>query len=171
MAEMGDSVVLVEADLHKGQRLLAGDPERGLSSVLAGTPLDLALIQLDTTSAETPEGRVLTVLPSGSAPPNPSELLESERMRGIIAELQSRFDVVIIDSPALGVVSDTLALVPEVDTVVVVSGLGTTTRDGARKFMKQLSIIGVEPAGVIANFTKVERGGYAYYQRGAVAPS
>jgi len=167
MAEMGDRVVLVEADLHKGGSLRGmvgnGDSE-GLSSVLAGASLDQALIDITISVDGAQETRALTVLPSGPVPPNPSELLESDRMRQLLAELQTRYEIVVVDSPALGAVSDALALVPEVDGVVVVSGLGQTTRDAARRLSKQLSLTGTRPIGVIANFTEVDRG-YSYYYR------
>lgn len=168
MAEMGDNVILVEADLHKGPSIVdgaAGSQAEGLSSVLAGAAVDRALYELDVRSVNTPDERTLTVLPSGPVPPNPSELLESDRMRLLIQELQERFDVVILDSPALSVVSDGLALVPDVSRVVVVSGLGQTTREGVKSFIKQLSLLGTQPIGVIANFTEVERGGHSYYYR------
>jgi succinoglycan biosynthesis transport protein ExoP len=173
MAEMGDRVVLVEADLHKGGSLrgLVGDSESdGLSSVLAGASLDRALIDIAISIDGSQETRALTVLPSGPVPPNPSELLESDRMRQLLSELQTRYEIVVVDSPALGAVSDALALVPEVDGVVVVSGLGQTTRDAARRLSKQLSLISTRPIGVIANFTEVDRG-YSYYYRRPTQPA
>lgn len=166
MAEMGDDVVLVEADLHKGPPMTAKGGVPGLSSVLAGMPLEQALLEIESSDG----GRTVTLLPSGAVPPNPSELLESERMRGVIAELSAHFDWVLVDSPAMGIVSDALALVPAVTGIIVVSGLGTATRDGTNNFVKQLSIVGAEPAGVVANFAKVERvGNNSYYQRETVA--
>lgn len=164
MAEMGDDVVLVEADLHKGPPMTAEGGVPGLSSVLAGMPLEEALLAIESSDG----GRTVTLLPSGAVPPNPSELLESERMAAVIQELGAEFDWVLIDSPAMRVVSDALTLVPEVGAIIVVSGLGTATRDGARNFMKQLSIVEAEPTGVVANFTKVERGGSSYYHRDVV---
>lgn len=164
MAEMGDDVVLVEADLHKGPPMTAQGGVPGLSSVLAGMPLEQALLAIESSDG----GRTVTLLPSGAVPPNPSELLESERMAVVIEQLGAEFDWVLIDSPAMRVVSDALTLVPIVGAIIVVSGLGTATRDGARNFMKQLSIVEAEPTGVVANFTKVERGGSSYYHRDIV---
>jgi succinoglycan biosynthesis transport protein ExoP len=168
MAEMGDKVVLVEADLHKGgslRGLVADADTNGLSSVLAGSSLDDALLDIAVSVDGSQEARSLTVLPSGPVPPNPSELLESGRMRQLLTELQGRFDIVVVDSPALGAVGDALALIPAVDGVVVVSGLGQTTRDAVRRFKKQLSLISARPVGVVANFTEIERGYSAYYYR------
>lgn len=173
MAEMGDNVVLVEADLRKGGefRQVTGRPAEGLSNVLAGTPLESVLIRVDVTAPSPDEPRVLTVLPSGSPPPNPSELLESDRMREVLAELRESFRFVILDSPALGAVSDALSLVPAVSEVVVVGGLGKTTRDAARELRKQFSLLDKQPIGVIVNFAEPERAKYSHYYRTDLADS
>lgn len=168
MAEMGDNVVLVEADLHKGpsaRNVVVERPREGLSSVLVGLPLENALEEVEIGSVQSGGARTLTVLPSGPVPPNPTELLESDRMRTVLAELQEMFDVVVVDSPALGIVGDALALVPTVSGVLAVSGLEQTTRDSARDFVKQLRLMGVHPVGVVANFAEVDRGAHSYYYR------
>jgi Mrp family chromosome partitioning ATPase len=80
MAEMGDEVLFVEGDLRKGGELrgVTGGLASGLSNVLAGTPYEKVLIDVDVPG---PHLRTLTVLPSGPVPPNPSELLDSAQMR------------------------------------------------------------------------------------------
>jgi non-specific protein-tyrosine kinase len=102
------------------------------------------------------------MLPSGPAPPNPFELLESERMADVLEELQSRYDLVLLDSPALSAVSDALALVPKSSGVLVVGALGHTTRDAAHELRKQLILARGNALGVVANFSASERG-YRYY--------
>ncbi|HEX2096858.1 MAG TPA: Wzz/FepE/Etk N-terminal domain-containing protein [Solirubrobacterales bacterium] len=177
MAEMGDDVVLVETDLRKGGafRQVDGRPAEGLSSVLAGTPLEKVLIKVDVPLPNSDESRLLAVLPSGPAPPNPSELLEGERMRAVLDELSEHFRFVILDSPALGAVSDALALVPAASQIVVVGGLGKTTREAARALLKQFSLLKRQPIGVIVNFAEPERAKYSHYYRsepaGSEAPS
>ena len=111
------------------------------------------------------------MLPSGPVPPNPSELLESAQMRELLAQLQEQFDVVVLDSPALAAVSDALALISEVTTVVIVGGLGRTTRDAGRELSKQFALLGKKPVGVIANFTEPERGKYSHYYHSDLAGS
>jgi polysaccharide biosynthesis transport protein len=167
MAEMGDEVVLVEADLRKGSdlRQLTGDPALGLSDVLGGMALDRALLRVSTPVPNLDESRHLTILPSGRIPPNPSELLESERMADVLGELQSNFSTVIFDSPAVAAVSDALALVPIVSEVVVVGGLGKTTRDAARDLRKQFTMLGRVPVGVIVNFAEADSAKYSHYYR------
>jgi capsular exopolysaccharide synthesis family protein len=171
VAEVGEEVLLIEADLRKESefRTASGRAALGLSNVLSGLPLDEALQQIPIDVPAAPEPRMLAVLPSGPVPPNPSELLESDRMQVLMEELQTRFKVVIIDSPALGVVSDALALAPFVSEVLAVGGVRRTTQDGARAFIKQLALLGKAPVGVIATFTDRDRSRYNYYQRSGIA--
>jgi capsular exopolysaccharide synthesis family protein len=166
MAEMGDSVVLVEADLHKDSafRHGSGYVRDGLSGVLAGESLEASLMQIPISGSGANADRTLAVLPSGPIPPNPSELLESDRMREILAELSERFEYVIIDSPATGVVSDAMALVPQVSGILTVGGIGRTTREGAARFMEQLLLTGNRPLGLIATMVAARRSQYAYYR-------
>jgi polysaccharide biosynthesis transport protein len=92
-------------------------------------------------------------------------------MAETLAELRERFEFVIIDSPALGAVSDALALVPDVSEIVIVGGLGKTTRDAARDLMQQLAFLEREPVGVIVNFAEAERAKYSHYYRADLASS
>lgn len=167
MAEMGDDAVLVETDLRKGGafRQVDGRPAGGLSNVLAGTPLEKVLIKVDVPIQNSKESRALAVLPSGPAPPNPSELLEGDRMRSVLEELSDHFSFVVLDSPALGAVSDALALVPAASQIVVVGGLGKTTREAARALMKQFALLNRRPIGVVVNFAETERAKYSHYYR------
>jgi capsular exopolysaccharide synthesis family protein len=167
MAELGDKVLLVEADLRKEStfgrtRRYLGE---GLSGVLAGADLDDALMEVSASKGG-PEGdRSLFVLPSGPIPPNPSQLLESERMKEVLSQLIERFDTVIVDSPAIGVVSDAMALAPLVSGSLAVGGLGKTTREGAESFVEQLELTGNRPLGLIVTMTHEKRSKYAYYRK------
>jgi capsular exopolysaccharide synthesis family protein len=164
MAQMGDSVVLVEADLHKDRSSDAfSEPSRrGLSTVLSGEiSLDQALVETPL-SVDGSDERSLTVLRSGPIPPNASELLESERMRALIAELEDRFATVIIDSAPLAVVSDALALVTETSGVIAVSRLRHTRRDAAIEFRNQLAMLNAPALGVVANYSTTRSSSYYY---------
>lgn len=174
MAQMGDNVILVEADLRKESSLQPGriPPRQGLSTVLSGGTLDSALTEVPIVDGRSLGDRVLWALPSGPVPPNPSELLESERMRELMGELAKRFEIVIIDSPALGYVSDALSLVPAASEIIAVGGLGKTTRDGIEQFAKHLSLTGQRPIGLVATLTSFDRSQYSYYMRArASSPS
>jgi capsular exopolysaccharide synthesis family protein len=156
MASMGDSVILLETDLHKS------DGTVGLSSVLAGADLRSAIMEVNLDISEQGQARALHKLAGGPPPPNPFELLESDRMGEVLEELESMYDLVLLDSPALSAVSDALALVPKVSGVLVIGALGHTSRDSALDLRKQLILAHGNPLGVVANFTSSPRG-YRYY--------
>jgi capsular exopolysaccharide synthesis family protein len=170
MASMGDEIVLVEADLRKGGefRTVSGEPAPGLSNVLTGTPIEKVLLEVAPAGA-TDRSRHLSVISSGPIPPNPAELLESERMKEVLTELEERFSLVILDSPALSAVGDALALVPYVSGVIVIGGLGKTTRDEAAELNRQFELLDRRPIGVAANFTDPERAKYSHYYRPELA--
>lgn len=84
--------------------------EKGLSNVLAGTEELLSCIQESSV-------KNLFVLPSGPTPPNPAELLGLEKMDEIMAQLKEIYDVIIIDTPPLGLVADSLILLKYSDVV------------------------------------------------------
>jgi capsular exopolysaccharide synthesis family protein len=170
MAAMGDEIVLVEADLRKGGefRTVTGEPAPGLSNILTGTPLDRVLLEIAPAGA-TDRSRSLTVVSSGPIPPNPAELLESQQMKEVLVELEERFRLVILDSPALSAVGDALALVPHVSGVIVIGGLGKTTRDEAAELSKQFALLDRKPIGIAANFTDPERAKYSHYYRPELA--
>lgn len=154
MAELGDSVVLVEADLRKAASTARdATPRAGLATVLRGMPLDDALQSVPIGDGS----RQLARLPAGPSPEIPTELLESSQMRTLLLQLEARFDVVVIDSPALTQVSDTSALVALVSGILIVSRLGQTRRSAAQDFRKQLRLLEGRPIGVVANFAPSTR--------------
>jgi capsular exopolysaccharide synthesis family protein len=155
IATTGGRVALIDGDMRKlGQHEPSVEMDtEGLSMVLAGFELNGALTEvLVGFDPVAEESRSLFELSSGPVPTNPSELLQSDRMLWLLDELESRFDVVIIDSPALVGVSDALALVSRVSGVLIVSGMNKTTRDSARAVRKQLTLLRGRPLGVVANF-------------------
>jgi succinoglycan biosynthesis transport protein ExoP len=166
MVEMGDTAVLIEADLRKESafRFGAGYIPHGLSGVLSGVPLDEALMQVPVSVAPGSPPRALTVLPSGEMPPNPSELLEGNRMKEVLEELGERFETIVVDSPAVGFVSDAMTLVPLCSAVLTVGGVGRTTREDASAFVDQLSLVGARPLGLIVTMTQANRSQYNYYR-------
>lgn len=160
MAAMGDSVVLVDVDLHKVRAQDRG--ESGLSGVLIGDELEDALISEPLPLRPGDEPRRLTVLPAGPRPPNPSELVDSERMLEVLAELERRFDLVVLDAPALASVSAGLALIPVVSGILVVGAIGHTTIKGAIGLRQQIALLRGHPVGIVLNFTPRLRHGYGY---------
>jgi succinoglycan biosynthesis transport protein ExoP len=175
-AQRGDRIALVETDLHKradGSRASGTTPaeavgagghhREGLSTVLAGADLDEALLDVEIWGGGD-ERAILAVLPSGPRPPNPSQLLESRAMFDLVKELERRYELVIYDSPAVGAVSDALALAHEVDGVIVVNRLHYTSRDRTRDLLKKLMLQRAHVLGIVANYADApKKRGYDYY--------
>jgi capsular exopolysaccharide synthesis family protein len=105
----------------------------------------------------------LRVLPGGPVPPNPSELIGSERMRGLLTELTEMSDIVLIDTPPVLVVSDAIPLLEQVSGVLVVAQLGKTNSEAVSRLATVVrtargSLLGVAATGA--------RGGGLYGRQG-----
>ena len=105
----------------------------------------------------------LTVLPSGELPPNPAELMGSQRMQELLHELAQQVDVVLIDSPPVLSVADAAVLARGVDGVLLVLEAGKTRREAARHAVERLRQVGANLVGVVLNAVPTHRGSYHYY--------
>jgi receptor protein-tyrosine kinase len=155
LAEDGKDVIAVDCDLRRPQlarRLGVGEEVNfGLDSVLIDKrQIDDALVEVEV------EGGTLRVMPGG-APPNPSVLLGSDRMRSVLAELREEADMVIIDTPPLLAVSDAIPLQEQVSGTVLVARVDQTTRDSIRKSISFIATAGGNLLGFVA--TGVQLGG------------
>jgi capsular exopolysaccharide synthesis family protein len=120
------------------------DREPGLSEAAAGVvPLDECVRQ---TSIEN-----LSVLPSGFIPHNPSELLGGKRMKEIIGRLSAQYDMLIIDSPPMAVVTDALLLSPEVDGTLLVVGAKLGNRRVLQTSLSKLARTSAFIVGAVLN--------------------
>jgi capsular exopolysaccharide synthesis family protein len=157
----GAHVILVSADLRNPEidnrfRLL-GRP--GLSNVLLGeTTLDAALLEF--APPDSP-GR-LQVLPIGSIPPNPSELLVSDRFTAVLRALRERCDLVILDSSPLLPVTDARLLARHADVAVLVSRVGVSRRRNVLAARQLLEAAGSELVTAVINGAQPLAGGYGY---------
>ena len=110
--------------------------------------------------------RTLDVMVAGAIPPNPAELIESQTISEVLAQLGERYDLVVIDTAPLGVVSDAFPLLRQVGGVIVVARMDRTTRDAAERMRERLGRLEAPVLGIVANGIKVRRGGkygYGYY--------
>ena len=108
----------------------------------------------------------LYVIPAGPIPPNPAELLHSDRFKALLRKLQGRFDRVIIDSPPIGAVTDGAVLSTLVDGTVLVVRASSTTHDFARHGIRALLDVGGKTVGAVLNAADLNRreyGAYRYY--------
>jgi Mrp family chromosome partitioning ATPase len=104
----------------------------------------------------------LDVIVAGSPPPNPAELIESQAMREMHAELRERYDLIVFDTAPVGVVSDAFPLLREVDGVIVVARLGRSTREHSEHLRDQLKRLNAPTLGVVANGFKARGSRYGY---------
>ena len=171
LAQQGVRTLLIDADLRKGSlhRLFGIRREPGLTQLLVGTSTLTEALQLVPTGDP---GIPLTVLTSGPYPPNPTELLGSERMRKLVAELRQQFDMIVFDSPPLALVTDAAILGSLADTTIVVARAGSTEKKALQDAASQLYQLGIHVSGTILNdFNPLPARygyGYAYGQPGKV---
>jgi len=102
----------------------------------------------------------LSLLPVGNLPPNPSELLGSERMSFLISNLKKRFDVLVIDSPPILPTSDALLLGPYTDGVVFVVKSGHINRGMIKRALDQLHTAKANVLGVVLGQVDIKKEGY-----------
>jgi capsular exopolysaccharide synthesis family protein len=158
-ARAGKQVILVDGDLRSPQvATRMGTPTMpGLSEVISGnSEIDEALTEIE------PFGSYLRVLPGGSIPPNPSEMLGSARMSTILAELSEMSDLVLIDSAPVLVVSDAFPLFEQVAGIVGVSRLEQTPREAITRAIDVASNAGGRVLGMVASGAKQAGDGYGY---------
>jgi capsular exopolysaccharide synthesis family protein len=166
-AGTGAEVLLIEADLRHPSiaRVFAHmDPKRGLTTVLSGyAALEEAIQKVTIHEREygSSSARVMNVLPAGPLPPNPVDLIESKRMRELVRQAQSDYDLVVIDTPPTSVVSDAIPLVKQVSGVIVVVRLGQSTREAVLHLRDQLEHLGAPTLGVVVNALSRD-GAYGY---------
>lgn len=164
LAETGVRVCLVEADLRKPTLLsyLGLENAAGLTTVLIGRA-DLDDV-LQTSLHQ------LTVLGSGSIPPNPSELLGSPKMRAVLAELRERYDLVLIDAPPLLPVTDAAILAANADGTLLVVGERTAHLDHVRTSAQMLESVNARLLGVVLNRSRARGPESERYYRQADIP-
>jgi Mrp family chromosome partitioning ATPase len=107
----------------------------------------------------------LHVMCSGPVPSNPSEMLSSGRMRDLLDVLSEHYDRIIVDSPPVVPVADTVILASMVDGVALVIRAGRTNRDVVKRAKEQLEMTKTPILGVVLNDFDAEKSGYDYYKR------
>lgn len=105
----------------------------------------------------------LFLLPSGPLPPNPAELLGSNRMSFLLSYLNRRFDILVMDTPPILPASDALLLAPQIDGVMLTVKAGQTNRKMVKKAVEQIRTAKANLIGVILNQVDVKREGYYKY--------
>ena len=162
LAQLGASVLIIDCDLRrpKVHKVFGISHVHGLSTYLSRDAEINDLIH----ALPIPN---LFLLPCGPTPPNPAELVSSEKMREMLVTLSQQYDHIILDSPPLINVTDPVILSTMVDGVIMVVHAGKSTRDVVRRASQELTGVGAKVFGVVLNNVNLQREGYDeyYYQR------
>ena len=156
----GTKTLLIDADLRRPvvHKTFSIDRNRGLTNVLVGKATLPEAVQSS-------GSRNLDILPSGILPPNPAELLGSSRMANLIKELQSKYDMLVFDSPPLLAVTDAAVLSRHMDGVLLVVKSGQTKHEALLRSVELLRNVDSRILGVLLNDVSRENtyGSYHYY--------
>ena len=156
----GKRVLVIDGDLRHGtSSKYVGSPEEGLCDYLNGQVDNVQRVIVQDYHNPT-----LYVLPMGTMPPNPTELLQNERMTSAVSELRQQFDYVFIDCPPIEVVADTQILAPMADRTIFIVRTGLLERSMIREIDKLYDSAKYPNMSLILNGSKGhgDRHGYRY---------
>jgi capsular exopolysaccharide synthesis family protein len=159
LAQKGVRVLLMDADLRRPSihKTFGMGPRSGLSNVLTGSAT------LQQTIVASPILPNLFIMPAGTPPPNPAELLASSNMRDLLAELRGLYDHIVIDTPPTLSVTDAVVLSPRADATILVIRSGQTTKQALRRARDILMQVNAHVAGVLLNAVDLTSPDYYYY--------
>lgn len=160
------SVLIVDCDLRRPSiaDMAAMAPAPGLAEILTqDLRLDETVRAFDVDSPPSGRSAKLHVLTSGAPAPNPTELMESQKLRRLVEEIHSTYNFVIFDAPPTAIVPDAIPLMAQVSGVLVVLRLRHTRRDAARRLHEQLARLGAPSLGLVLNDVPSEATSYKGY--------
>ncbi len=162
LGEQGRRVLLVDADLRRGHlhRYFGHPRAPGLAELIRGGAT------LEEAASASPSPNV-TVLATGAIPPNPAELVGSERFQRLLADLSGRFDVVIVDTPPILAVTDAALVARHAGVNLLVLKAGAHPMREVQHAVRALARAGIRLQGLVLNDVRLERGilrkgGYHY---------
>ena len=160
LGQMDQKVLLIDCDLRRPRmgRLLNLNAPSGLSNVLMNFSL------LDEAIVSSEEHGIDLIL-AGDIPPNPAELLSSNRMQKLLKRMRENYDYIILDSPPVDLVVDAVALSSQCDGVLFVVRAGQSERGAVIHGMDQLQYAGANVLGFVFNgVTSKTTRGYGKYR-------
>ncbi len=159
LAETGDKVLLIDADMRRPAlaRLLVEKAAPGLSNVLAGLETSEEAIRKEMYPN-------LDIMFSGDVPPNPSELLGSDRMQQLIEEMAEHYDYILVDTPPVNVVSDACIIASLLDGVLMLVRKDQSRKDDTKRAIDSLRLTGAKVLGFVLNGVELDaKKNYGYY--------
>ena len=161
MAQSGSKTLIIDCDLRKPRmhRIfnIPGNTD-GITEMIANLGNNGTRITVKRTKIAN-----LDMIPCGQIPPNPSELLSSERTKLLLHALSKKYDRILIDSPPVNVVTDPVILSQIVDGVILVVRSGETGREIARRARDQLLDVKARLLGGVLNSVDMQKDHYYYY--------
>ena len=166
-AQAGKKVVIIDADMRKGREyaIFQIAPRPGLSDYLADMDENFDGVSHLGNYIQQTDVDNLFVMTSGSIPPNPSELLISAQMIGLLKALSELFDIVIIDGTPCELVTDSVILSRIVDSTIIVTEHNHTSKTSLEKTIKSIQNVNGNIAGVVLNKVPINKKKYesSYY--------
>lgn len=164
LAQLGKKVLLIDCDMRRPSLAVKLDIERvpGLSNYLAGRiGIDVVL---QTYGADAEDKVPFHVITAGRVPPNPIELLSSEKMAQMLEKLRECYDYIVLDLPPVGEVSDAIVAAKIVDGVLMVVCQNYCSRNAFSHAIEQFEFVNSRILGIVMN--RVSERGRGYYRYG-----
>ena len=169
-AQSGKKVLVIDSDMRRGRQasIFKKMSDPGLSNIIS---------ELNYDGSEYTEGidgviqetvvKNLFLISAGAVPPNPSELLVSEKTRKLIQELKQKFDLIILDGTPCSIVTDSVILSKDADATLIVTAYKKTKAEDLKRIKKEIENVGGKVIGVTLNrintIEKRYQNGYYYY--------
>ena len=157
LSQSDKKVLIIDCDMRKPRlhSLFSIPNSVGLSSYLTGNT--------EENITQIIQGEAISLVTAGPVPPNPGELLDSDKMRALLNRMADIYDFVLLDSPPIQSVTDSLALSTLVDGTIIVVRPGKTTYDMLTNGLKKLDAINAHLLGFVLNGVSKKTGGEGYY--------
>jgi capsular exopolysaccharide synthesis family protein len=157
MGETNSRVLLIDADLRRPtqHKLFNLNNDIGLSTVLGG------MSSIEDSIHKNVHGN-LDVITVGKIPPNPSQMIASEKMKELIEELSPKYDLIVIDTPPVNVVSDALSLLSYATGIIIVTRQNVSNYDELNEAIERVRFADGNIFGLIVNSTTSQKKGYSY---------
>jgi capsular exopolysaccharide synthesis family protein len=153
-------VIILDLDMRKPRTQYAFNIEKndeGISAILSGNASWEACVQKT-------QNENLHLIPSGVIPPNPAELLESEYFEQLISSLKDSYDIIILDTPPIGLVSDGIIALKHSNQSLYIVRSDYSKRGFIRDLHRNVELNQLKNISIVFNAAKNNKGGYGYYQ-------